>query len=98
MYGKIQDQLQQELADIKEAGLYKEERIITSVSIEATTDTNNPIEYSLIAGELPRGMTISGNVIKGSPAEVTKFTEYRFVIRADDSDKEKDRTFKRLNG
>jgi hypothetical protein len=70
-----------------------EERIITSVSIEATTDTNNTIEYSLIAGELPRGMTISGNVIKGAPAEVTKFTEYRFVIRADDNDKEKDRTF-----
>jgi len=71
-----------------------EERIITSVSIEATTDTNNAIEYSLIAGELPRGMLLSGNVIKGSPAEVTKFTEYRFVIRADDNDKEKDRTFK----
>ena len=52
-----------------------EERIITSVSIEATTDTSNPIQYSVITGELPRGMIISGNVIKGSPAEVTKFTE-----------------------
>jgi len=71
-----------------------EERIITSVSIEATTDTNNPIEYSVIAGELPKGMLLSGGNIKGSPAEVTKFTEYRFVIRADDGDKEKDRTFK----
>ena len=71
-----------------------EERIITSVSIEATTDTNNPIEYSVIAGELPKGMLLSGSTIKGSPAEVTKFTEYRFVIRADDNDKEKDRTFK----
>ncbi|MFO7940001.1 MAG: glycine C-acetyltransferase [Bacteroidales bacterium] len=30
MYGKIQDHLQKELQDIKEAGLYKEERIITS--------------------------------------------------------------------
>ena len=71
-----------------------EERIITSVSIAATTDTSNVISYSLIAGQLPRGMLLSGNVIKGSPAEVTKFTEYRFVIRADDNDKEKDRTFK----
>ena len=71
-----------------------EERIITSVPIEATTDTGNPITYSVIAGELPRGMILLGNVIKGSPAEVTKFTEYRFVIRADDGDKEKDRTFK----
>jgi len=71
-----------------------EERIITSVTIEATTDTNNPITYSLIAGEIPKGMTITGNQITGSPAEVTKFTEYRFVIRADDGDKEQDRTFK----
>lgn len=30
MYGKIQDHLQNELASIKEAGLYKKERIITS--------------------------------------------------------------------
>ena len=30
MYGKIKEFLQQELAGTKEAGLYKEERIITS--------------------------------------------------------------------
>lgn len=30
MYGKFQDHLQKELADIKEAGLYKDERVITS--------------------------------------------------------------------
>ncbi len=30
MYGKIKDHLQQELAGIKEAGLYKNERIITT--------------------------------------------------------------------
>ncbi len=30
MYGKFQDHLQKELADIREAGLYKNERIITS--------------------------------------------------------------------
>ena len=30
MYGKIKDHLQQELKSIKEAGLYKNERIITS--------------------------------------------------------------------
>ena len=28
MYGKFQEHLQQELKDIKEAGLYKEERLI----------------------------------------------------------------------
>ena len=30
MYGKIKEHLQKELADIREAGLYKEERVITS--------------------------------------------------------------------
>jgi len=30
MYGKLQQHLQQELADIKAAGLYKSERIIVS--------------------------------------------------------------------
>lgn len=30
MYGKLKEQLQQDLAEIKEAGLYKEERIISS--------------------------------------------------------------------
>ncbi|MBT8182381.1 MAG: glycine C-acetyltransferase, partial [Eudoraea sp.] len=30
MYGKIKEYLQEELRSIKEAGLYKEERIITS--------------------------------------------------------------------
>ena len=30
MYGKIKEHLQQELADIKAAGLYKTERIIES--------------------------------------------------------------------
>ena len=30
MYGKMQEFLQKELADIREAGLYKEERIIVS--------------------------------------------------------------------
>lgn len=71
-----------------------EERIITTLSIQATTNTGNPITYSVIAGELPRGMILLGNVIKGSPAEVTKFTDYRFVIRAFDGEEKKDRTFK----
>lgn len=43
MYGKIKDHLQKELADIKEAGLYKNERIITSqqkAEIRVSTGAN----------------------------------------------------------
>ena len=37
MYGKIKDHLQKELAAIKEAGLFKNERIITTAQ---SGDTN----------------------------------------------------------
>lgn len=44
MYGKIQQHLQQELKDIKEAGLYKEERIITSPQdAEITLNTGETV-------------------------------------------------------
>jgi hypothetical protein len=71
-----------------------EERIITTVTIQASTDTDNDISYSLISGQLPRGLLLIGNEIKGSPTEVTKFTESRFVIRASDGEETRDRTFK----
>ncbi|EIJ38145.1 glycine C-acetyltransferase [Galbibacter orientalis] len=44
MYGKIKEHLEQELADIKEAGLYKKERIITSKQgAEITVDTGETV-------------------------------------------------------
>ena len=44
MYGKLQQHLQQELKDIKEAGLYKEERIITSPQgAEITLNTGEKV-------------------------------------------------------
>lgn len=72
-----------------------EERITVSIPLIATTDTGNPITYTVIAGSLPKGLLLIDNVIKGTPAEVTKFTESRFVVRADDGSSEcMDRTFK----
>ena len=44
MYGKLQQHLRQELKDIKEAGLYKEERIITSPQgAEITLNTGETV-------------------------------------------------------
>ena len=71
-----------------------EERITVNIPVSATTDTNNTITYSVIAGSLPQGLFLKDNQIKGTPVEVTKFTESRFVIRAFDGEDEKDRTFK----
>lgn len=69
------------------------EREIINIPVLATSDAGD-IVYSLIAGNLPRGLRLSDNSIVGSPTEVTRYTESRFVIRADDGSDKKDRTFK----
>ena len=68
------------------------ERVIIEIPIEATSNVG-PISYEVIAGNLPRGLRLVGNVIKGSPVEVNKFTINRFVIRASDGVDLEDRTF-----
>jgi hypothetical protein len=68
------------------------ERISLEITLEALSDSSE-VSYSLIAGSLPRGLRLEGNVIKGSPTEVRKFTESRFVIRAIDNEDLEDRTF-----
>ena len=68
------------------------EREITSKTVMATSDSAS-VTYSLIAGSLPKGLRLVGNVISGSPAEVKKYTTSRFVIRANDGTDIKDRTF-----
>jgi len=72
-----------------------EERITQNIPLTATS-TTGAITYSIIAGSLPRGLFLDSNsgIIKGTPAEVRKFTESRFVVRAYDGTDEKDRTFK----
>jgi len=55
--------------------------------------SSGTVTYSLIAGRLPRGLRLTNNVIKGSPVEVRRFTDHRFVIRANDGTDIEDRTF-----
>jgi hypothetical protein len=84
------------------------ERVIISEEnnneiILETESNEGSVSYSLISGQLPRGLRIdnstiiSGNItkgyIKGSPVEVRKFTESRFVIRASTESSVIDRTF-----
>jgi hypothetical protein len=69
------------------------ERITVTIPLDATTTTGNPITFSLISGNLPRGLRLVGNNIAGSPVEVIKFTTSRFVIRASDGVDLEDRTF-----
>jgi len=70
----------------------KKERETTTIPLSATSDVGD-ITYSVIAGSLPRGLRLIGNLIKGSPSEVKSYTTSRFVIRAQDSNDLEDRTF-----
>lgn len=69
-----------------------EERLTVSIPISAVSDVSE-VQYKIIAGRLPRGLRLEGSNIVGSPTEVIKFTESRFVVRAYDSDDLEDRTF-----
>jgi hypothetical protein len=70
------------------------ERQILNIPVQATTD-QDAIFYSLLAGNLPRGLRLESTtgIIKGSATEVRRFTTSRFVIRADDGKDIEDRTF-----
>jgi hypothetical protein len=68
------------------------ERVTLEIPLQATSNVGT-VTYSLIAGNLPRGLRLSENVIKGSPTEVRRLTQNRFVIRASDGEDIEDRTF-----
>ena len=69
------------------------ERVIVDIPLQASSDIGE-VRFSLISGALPRGLRLSNGSIKGSPTEVRRFTESRFVIRASDGQDLEDRTFK----
>lgn len=69
------------------------ERVIVDIPLQASSNIGN-VNFSLISGSLPRGLRLSNGSLRGSPTEVRKFTESRFVIRASDGEDIEDRTFK----
>jgi hypothetical protein len=68
------------------------ERILVDIPLTATS-LNGPVTMTILAGNLPRGLRLVGNSIKGSPVEVRRYTQSRFVIRASDGVDIEDRTF-----
>jgi hypothetical protein len=65
-----------------------------SLQLEANTSDSTAITYSLIAGSLPTGMSLtSTGLLTGTPAEVAKRTLYTFVVRATAGSAITDRTF-----
>jgi hypothetical protein len=66
-----------------------QERITTTVTLPV--DSNATIK--LLGGELPKGMRLNGVILEGTPLEVPRLTNYRFVLRATLNDVIQDRTF-----
>ena len=65
-----------------------------SLQLEANTTDSTAIVYSLIAGSLPTGMSLtSTGLLTGTPAEVAKRTLYTFVVRATAGSAITDRSF-----
>jgi len=68
------------------------ERILVDIPLSAVSSAG-PVTMTVLAGSLPRGLRLIGNSIKGSPVEVRRYTQSRFVIRAADGEDIEDRTF-----
>jgi len=74
----------------------------SNLYVEAFSTNNAPISFSLISGKLPQGLklgevevvdSVYRQYIIGTPGEVRKITDSRFVIRANDGTDLEDRTF-----
>ena len=75
------------LATINEQASY-------SLQLEANTSDSTAITYSVIAGSLPTGMSLtSDGLLTGVPIEVEKRTLYTFVVRATAGTAITDRSF-----
>lgn len=69
------------------------ERVILDIPLNATSTTNDTVSFTLLSGNLPRGLRLTNGRISGSPVEVKRYTTSRFVIRASDGIDLEDRTF-----
>lgn len=64
-----------------------------TVNITLPLSTTTGITLTVITGKLPPGLRISGAKIVGTPFEVPRTTEFKFVIRASGTGGLSDRTF-----
>jgi len=65
-----------------------------NVTVTIPLPVLNRSTVSIISGQLPPGTRLSGNSIVGTPYEVARKLEYRFVLRAVLDKTVRDRTFK----
>lgn len=66
----------------------------TIVNAPLPLSTSSGLTFSVISGSLPAGLRLENSSIVGTPFEVPRDTESRFVIRASDGVSISDRTFR----
>lgn len=66
-----------------------QERVTTTVALPVDAGAT----VTLISGALPNGMRLSGTNVIGTPLEVPRDTNYRFVLRAVLNGEQQDRTY-----
>jgi len=64
-----------------------------TVSIALPVSSSVGITFQKITGKIPPGMRIQGSNLVGTPYEIPRTTEFKFVIRASSSSEFADRTF-----
>jgi hypothetical protein len=62
-------------------------------TLDISLPVNSVDEIKLISGNLPLGVTISDTNIVGTPLEVVRSTQFKFVLRANLNESIEDRTF-----
>lgn len=60
---------------------------------DSTVDDSTSVTFSVIAGKLPPGLRLLNDHIVGTPFEVARATDFKFVIRAKYQSSISDRTF-----
>jgi len=63
------------------------------LNLDVVSDDSTLYTVTHISGELPLGMVLQDNSITGTPREVSRDTEYKFVLRATYNSTINDRTF-----
>jgi hypothetical protein len=71
----------------------QDERKTISIPLPVVEQLPLNTRLKLISGKLPAGLRLNGTSIIGTPFEVVRPTEYKFVIRASDGVDISDRTF-----
>jgi hypothetical protein len=65
----------------------------STVNIPLPVSSSSGITFNVISGKLPNGLRITNSTIQGTPFEVPRTTDFKFVIRASNGTEISDRTF-----